>query len=47
MSDQQIGVTMTATAEVVKADPDRAQACVAAHPGEPCPGWPHPEPDEE
>lgn len=43
MSDQTVGLLWTATAEVEKADPDRAPVCVAAHPGEPCPGWPHTE----
>ena len=41
MSDQTLGVTWRAEAEVVRADPERAEACVAAHPGLPCPGWPH------
>jgi hypothetical protein len=47
MSDQTIGLHWVATAEVVSADPERAEACVAAHPGEPCPGWPHDSGDTE
>lgn len=33
---------MRAEAEVVKPDHDHVAECVAAHPNEPCPGWPHP-----
>lgn len=38
---------MHAEAEVIKADPERVAECVATHPNEPCPGWPHPEKNEE
>ena len=41
MSDQLIAFVATATAEVIAADPERVEVCVATHPGEPCPGWPH------
>lgn len=43
---QTVGMIWTATAEVEKADEDRAAECVATHPGEPCPGWPHPDNEE-
>ena len=41
MSAQQFELVFTAEAEVIKNE--HGDECVAVHPGEPCPGYPHPE----
>jgi hypothetical protein len=36
-------VTAVAEAEVTPGDPNHGAECVAVHPNEPCPGYPHEE----
>lgn len=45
MTEARFELAMTAEAEVVR--PDHAEECLAAHPGEPCPGYPHEGPPED
>ena len=41
MTTQTFGLAFEADADVVKPDHDHVEECVAAHPNEPCPGYPH------
>jgi hypothetical protein len=39
MSDLTFALSFTASAEITR--PEHAEECLAAHPNQPCPGYPH------